>query len=246
VVLTSPLGVVPMELELASPAAHYDLPVTGHWDRDERALVQQGLRDLLAHNAYDRVLVHLDCVERDLIAEVVPGHEHTVVDDDPLGPKSLELLKVRLGEALRDAPKVGWQQRARDDMAARAVWQFGEGAGVLAEGARVEGRYPRLRLAGPEGQRASLVPERGQLSLTMNGARLLQPLGRFQVEIDDFTPHGGILAPGVQRATGDIRPEDEVLVVHAGELRAVGKAVVAGADMGRLRRGEAVKVRHHA
>lgn len=246
VVLTSPLGVVPMELELTSPAAHYDLPVTGHWDRDERALVQQALRDLLANNAYDRVLVHLDCVERDLIAEVVPDHEHTVVDDDPLSPKSLELLQQRLGEALRDAPPVRWQQRARDDMAARARWQFGEGAEVLAAQAHVEGRYPFQKVVGPEGQRAMLTEDRGLLSLTAHGGRLLMPLGRFQVEIDDFTPKGGILAPGVRRATPDIQPEDEVLVTHEGALRAVGKAVVSGEEMGRLRRGEVVKVRHHA
>lgn len=246
VVLTSPLGVVPMELEMVSPAAHYDLPVTGHWDRDERALVQDALRSLLANNAYDRVLVHLDCVERDLIAEVVPNHEHTVVDDDPLSPKSLELLQATLGDALVDAPPVRWQQRLRDEMASRARWQFGEGAEVLADKAHVEGRYPFLKLIGPEGQRAMLTPDRGQLSLTMHGARLLQALGRFQVEIDDFLPRGGILAPGVQRATLDIQPEDEVLVVHQGQLRAVGKAVVCSEDLGKLRKGEVVKVRHHA
>jgi archaeosine synthase alpha-subunit len=246
VVLTSPLGVVPMELELTSPAAHYDLPVTGHWDRDERALVQQALRDLLASNAYDRVVVHLDCVERDLLAEVVPDHEHTVVDDDPLSPKSLELLRSRLGDALQGLPKVGWQQRARDDMSSRAVWQFGAGAEALAAGAHLEGRYPFLKLIGPEGQRAMLTQDRGQLSLTLQGARVLQGLGRFQVEIDDFRPRGGILAPGVQRATPDIRPEDEVLVVHKGELRGVGRAVVSGEEMAKLRKGEVVKVRHHA
>ncbi|HEV8359849.1 MAG TPA: archaeosine synthase subunit alpha [Candidatus Thermoplasmatota archaeon] len=246
VVLTSPLGVVPMELELASPAAHYDLPVTGHWDRDERALVQQALRELLAHNAYDKIVVHLDCTERDLIAEVLPGAEHTAADDDPLSPKSLEALQQALRGALQDAPPVRWQQRARDDMAARATWQFGPGAEVLAEGGRIEGRYPHLKLLGPEGQRAMLTPERGLLSLTMHGAKLLQPLGRFQVEIDDFRPRGGILAPGVERASADIKPEDEVLVTHAGELRAVGKAVVSGEEMGQLRRGEVVKVRHHA
>lgn len=246
VVLTSPLGVVPMELELVSPAAHYDLPVTGHWDRDERALVQQALRELLERNRYDRVVVHLGCVERDLVAEGLRDHEHTVVDDDPLAPKSLELLQQRLRDALQGMPPVRWQRRLLDDMAARARWQFGEGAEALVVNARVEGRYPWLKLKGPEGQRAMLTQERGLLSLTMHGARPLLPLGRFQVGIDDFQPRGGVLAPGVRSATADIRPEDEVLVVHQGELRGVGKAVVCGEDMAGLERGEVVKVRHHA
>ncbi|MDL5502353.1 MAG: DUF5591 domain-containing protein, partial [Candidatus Methanoperedens sp.] len=39
VIITSPMGVVPRELELMYPAAHYDTPVTGHWDLEERAWV---------------------------------------------------------------------------------------------------------------------------------------------------------------------------------------------------------------
>ena len=35
-ILTSPLALVPRELEEAYPAASYDVPVTGRWDREER------------------------------------------------------------------------------------------------------------------------------------------------------------------------------------------------------------------
>ncbi|MGB9926805.1 MAG: DUF5591 domain-containing protein, partial [Methanosarcina sp.] len=38
-ILTSPLGIVPRELELTYPAAHYDTAVTGHWDEEEKAWV---------------------------------------------------------------------------------------------------------------------------------------------------------------------------------------------------------------
>ncbi|HZD43499.1 MAG TPA: DUF5591 domain-containing protein, partial [Methanomicrobiales archaeon] len=36
-IVTSPLGLVPRELEGVYPAAHYDVPVTGYWDREELA-----------------------------------------------------------------------------------------------------------------------------------------------------------------------------------------------------------------
>ena len=40
VIITSPLGIVPRELELVYPAGHYDVPVTGFWDaEEERVLV---------------------------------------------------------------------------------------------------------------------------------------------------------------------------------------------------------------
>ena len=33
--VTSPLGLVPRDLEEVWPAGHYDIPVTGDWTRDE-------------------------------------------------------------------------------------------------------------------------------------------------------------------------------------------------------------------
>ncbi len=38
IILTSPLGVVPRELESIFPASHYDIPVTGDWDHEETEL----------------------------------------------------------------------------------------------------------------------------------------------------------------------------------------------------------------
>ncbi len=35
IIITSPLGVIPRELERIFPAAHYDIPVTGQWDAQE-------------------------------------------------------------------------------------------------------------------------------------------------------------------------------------------------------------------
>ena len=35
VIVTSPLGLVPRDLEEVWPAGHYDIPVTGDWTLDE-------------------------------------------------------------------------------------------------------------------------------------------------------------------------------------------------------------------
>lgn len=43
VIVTSPLGIVPMELEMIYPAAHYDISVTGEWSLDEREMVKSNL-----------------------------------------------------------------------------------------------------------------------------------------------------------------------------------------------------------
>ena len=58
VIITSPLGTVPRELELYYPAAQYDIPVTGHWDREEVAMVQEMVKHIVSFG-YDHIICHL-------------------------------------------------------------------------------------------------------------------------------------------------------------------------------------------
>lgn len=60
VIVTSPLGVVPRELELVYPAGHYDVPVTGYWDLEEQELLTGFLTAYLEKHRYERVLCHLE------------------------------------------------------------------------------------------------------------------------------------------------------------------------------------------
>jgi len=57
--LTSPLGVVPRELELTYPAQHYDAAVTGEWSADEVAFVGDVLDRYLDRADYPRVVAHV-------------------------------------------------------------------------------------------------------------------------------------------------------------------------------------------
>ncbi|MFW5930007.1 MAG: archaeosine synthase subunit alpha, partial [Halobacteriota archaeon] len=59
VVVTSPMGVVPRDLEHVYPAANYDTPVTGRWTPTEKEYVSGLLETYLADADYDRVVVHL-------------------------------------------------------------------------------------------------------------------------------------------------------------------------------------------
>lgn len=59
-ILTSPLALVPRELEEAYPAASYDVPVTGRWDREEREWLTGCLEAYLKKNRYARVVAHLE------------------------------------------------------------------------------------------------------------------------------------------------------------------------------------------
>lgn len=58
VMVTSPLGLVPRDLEEVWPAAHYDIPVTGEWSLDEVAKTQELLNSLIKNNSYEYVIDH--------------------------------------------------------------------------------------------------------------------------------------------------------------------------------------------
>ncbi|MGQ0535527.1 MAG: archaeosine synthase subunit alpha [Methanobacteriota archaeon] len=245
VVVTSPLGVVPAELELSFPSQQYDLPVTGHWDGDEVAFIREAVAGLVAKGTYDRVFVHLNEKERAIVEPVVGPHEVTAADGDPLSPASLALLRDRAIERAAAAKRVEKGIRHWEDMRSRAIFQFGPPGRLLLEGAEVRGLYPTLKIVSRGEQLAQIVPERGLLSLTLGGARRLAAAGCHRVEIDDFTPRGTVFAVGVLDATDDFRVEDEVVLTHKGAVRGVGKALMTGAEMRDLSRGAAVAVRHH-
>lgn len=58
VMVTSPLGLVPRDLEEVWPASHYDIPVTGDWTSDELLRTQNTLLCLLQRHNYQLVINH--------------------------------------------------------------------------------------------------------------------------------------------------------------------------------------------
>jgi archaeosine synthase len=253
VMITSPLGLVPRELEETYPASQYDIPVTGHWMRDEEAVVRGQLAALLSKRDYDHVVVHAGQGTFDILRDLLPEHVRHTCLKHPTSPEDLERLAAelaRLKESVGgvDAWKAG-RDRKLEDLRALATFQFGAAvADDLTAGAEAHGRMPFVKLVRGETQLAMTTPERGVLSLTLDGARVLARHGRKRVRIGDFRPKGtsSLFAVGVEGADPDVREGDEVVVVHGDDVRAVGVARMSAESMTHLRRGVAVTLRHTA
>src|SRR5208282_6321163 len=71
--VSSPIGLVPRELEDVPPARHYDIPVTGDWEERERVAVADALRHLVAHGQYRSAVVHLDPSEYAFLRDAWPA-----------------------------------------------------------------------------------------------------------------------------------------------------------------------------
>jgi len=256
--MTSPIGVVPQELETTYPAQHYDSVVTGDWSATEIEFVSDVLERYLQRNDYPKVVAHVppegyrEIVERataDLDAEPV-----FTVDDHPTTNDSLG----NLATALEGELQYPMREREHNTVRAIADYQFGggdwpgaddpdRGAGdELFPEIQTESHYPKLRVHDGSGEQlAAMVPQYGLLSLTLAGGRrwVESDLPVRRVEIDDFVPHGSVLAPGVVDASDDIRPGNEV-VIEGPSAFGVGRAEMSGPEMVESTRGIASKVRH--
>jgi archaeosine synthase len=251
VMVTSPLGLVPRELEDLFPANQYDVPVTGHWSRDEESIIREQLAALLEAHTYDHVVAHVPASTFTFLRDLLPDHTMHTAHGTPQSKDECDRMRNALRD-IRDANKkpssrVEWNERKRQDVLGLASFQFGaEAAAALCEGAHAHGRMPYLKLSNTDGQLAMTTPDRGILSLTLLGARKLAPFGVKQVQIQDFPIRktGSLFAVGVTSATADVRPGDDVILMHGDDVRACGAAEMSGAEMTAMTRGIAVKMRH--
>jgi archaeosine synthase len=247
VVVTSPLGLVPKELDVFYPAQNYDIPVTGDWSRDEKAMLSESLKKYLAKNKYDKIIVHLGSEEkaiREIFSDMGVGPRFTCFAGNATSDKSLENLKEVLLELTQEQKPPSRAQRNMEDVMNIARFQFGELGDDLLKDAKVKGNYPHFKIVKDEIQLAILSAERGMLSLTFEGAKALTGKG-YRVEIEDFQPQSTVFAVGIISADDKFRIGDEVVVIHGNEVRGVGVAAMNPKEMVESNRGIAVKVRHH-
>jgi archaeosine synthase len=256
VTLSSLLGPVPQELELTYPAQQYSGALTGVWSDGAVATVADRLEASLRRHDYPALIAHVpDDGHREVcqrVAERLDESFRYTVDGSPTSAASLSALS----DALADYSTYAKRERQHNTLRAIADYQFspaetagaaGAGDDLFPAGALTAGgHHPQLRAHDSHGEQlATVTPEYGLLALTLAGGRRWQassvPVNR--VEIDDFVPHGSVLAPGVIDASAVIRVGDEV-VIEGPDAFAVGRARMSGPEMAAAARGIACQVRH--
>jgi archaeosine synthase len=231
-VITSPLGLVPREIERIYPAAHYDIPVTGYWDREELAFVSGILAGFLSRHPYRRVIAHLEggALEAARMAAELAGLELEVTGGDrPVSDESLACLSDALS---------GEHSVRHDTVHGILSWQFG--IDVDTRSMTVRWKHPALSVRKGREPLFSIDPGTGLLRPTFAGWSIIP--GVYRVKIDDFPVQGDILVPGVIAADPMIREGDEVLV-EGPQALATGRAAMGATEIHSSARGVAVRVR---
>ncbi|MBN1431916.1 MAG: DUF5591 domain-containing protein [Methanomicrobiaceae archaeon] len=232
IILTSPLALVPRELEGVYPAGHYDIPVTGYWDMEERKIIGAIVEEYFTKNRYGHVFVHLNGDAAEIVKNALErtGTEATFTAAE--GPTSHESLR-NLDRALSGLPR-----KSHNYIRGMLSWQFGEDTDT--SGMMIKGRFGNRKILKNKKQLFSIDNETGLYRPTFEGWETI--VDRYIVEIDDFIPQGDILAPGVVSCDPEIRPGDEVFV-RGQKAVATGRAAMGADEMVRSQRGVAVKVR---
>ncbi|TXT57753.1 MAG: hypothetical protein BAJATHORv1_10457 [Candidatus Thorarchaeota archaeon] len=254
-ILTSPIALVPRELERAYPAANYDIPVTGKWDAEELEIAANALVDHLSKfDVSVPVLVHASGGYRAIVEQVEDQIDQDIIYTNIVGSptrrSSLQSLSEKLTELKEGIPlEKGHSTELEDTLRATADFQFGTGAGslLIPEESKIKGKLYRMVVSkiGKE-QTCAFVSENGVLSLTLFGGELLKPLGRYWARFEGEKVRGGALfAVGVKSADPNIRPGDEVIVLNRDDnVVAVGRSEMSGREMCELDYGHAITFRH--
>lgn len=242
VIVTSPLGAVPRELEYVYPAQYYDVPVTGSWSEEEIKVILKSVKKIISRGNYEAIVAHVpeDYEFLSELGDVLFTSKGRITEESSL--KNLAKTLTELSNELDYIPRSKYM---KESIIGVLSFQF-RSSWKTIEFDRIVGRsLSHSRIFYKNVQVGSFDTRRGYYSLTLEGAKMLLRSGKYWVKIDDFIPKGNVFSVGILDADDDIREGDEVVVIHEDELRAVGIAKMSGRLMRESSKGSAIKVRHY-
>tara|TARA_B100001559_G_scaffold194514_1_gene162637 strand:- start:1583 stop:3457 length:1875 start_codon:yes stop_codon:yes gene_type:complete len=226
VMVTSPLGLVPRDLEEVWPAAHYDVPVTGDWTGDEKARIERMFSALVERHQYKRIINHSGM---DLHHPTVPIID-TRQGDGAGGHDALERLSMAVRDAVDEFSARGRKNERMllDTFASVARKTMNTDAWVNE--LKVRGKPPRYRLESNGKQVALWSIDRGGFSLSKSVVKALAETNALaSVHLKPGVKwKGDIFGAIVERFDADLRNGADLLVYQDGEVLGLARAHAPG------------------
>lgn len=238
VILTSPFGICPRELEKTHPIQSYDTSTTGDWSYEEIKVVGECLEEYVRGKD---VIAHVSGGYRQVCEKYLEDPIYTCKDGKTTSQESIENLK----NEVKKYPRIKGRIKTLHMLRSIARYQFNtkEADTLIPNNVKVIGRFDRRLMVDGE-QIATLHFNNGFYSLNLKGGELLKDIGVKWVKIGFELKTNTLFSPGVEDAHADIIPNDEVVILNNDEVVGVGKAVLSGEEMKRAVKGVAVKIRH--
>ncbi len=237
VIITSPFGICPRELEKTYPIQSYDTSTTGEWAYEEVKVVGECLKNYVADR---EVIAHVEGGYKQVCEEYLDNAVYTS-EGKTTSPHSINNLKMEVKKHSR----INRREKTLHMLRSIARYQFNskKADALIQDNVKIIGRFDR-RIIMDGKQIATLHFNNGLYSLNLEGGEILKDIGIKWVEIGFELKTNSLFSPGVENAHKDIIPNDEVVVLRNNEVVGVGKAVLSGNEMKRASKGIAVKIRH--
>ena len=226
VMVTSPLGLVPRDLEDVWPAGFYDIPVTGDWTQDERDRVQSMVDALIQRHNYSYIVNHSGLlleVEGIEVIETRQGESSGSrgalqrLSDAVLHCKQTIELRRRKGESIN-----------LDRF--RSISRYLYGNDAWLNDCRIRGKPPRWRIEKDGKQIALWLFDRAGFSFSKEAIPLLSELNILPtVRLRSDIKWKGDLHLGIiDSFDQNIRRGQDLLVQQDGEAVGSARALAPG------------------
>ena len=236
-IVTSPFGICPRELENTFPIQSYDTSTTGVWSEDE---IEETGRLIEKYVKGKQVVANLAGGYLQSAEAYLDDFVNVCVDERPTSPDSLYNLRMEL----KKHKKVNRREKTLHELRSIAKYQFGEdGDKFIPDNVKTKGMYHK-RIVSDGIQLALLNKDYGLYRLNLAGGEILKDLGINIVSIDFDLQTNTVFAPGINEADHSIIPNDEVVVVKDNTVVGVGKAIMTGREMEECDNGIGVKIKH--
>ena len=218
VIVTSPLGLVPRDLEEVWPAGHYDIPVTGDWTLDEMKRVTDMLDSLIERNNYRVIINHsgFDYKSSLPVIDTRKGNSAT-------NHSALEILSAAVSEQIQVKKRSGEQINIANF---RSVARFHHLNDDWLDDIQVRGRFPRWKILKDGEQIAMWAPERGSFSIAKACVPLIDStdsLKRIHLK-PEIKWKGDVNLVNLESYDKSIRAGEDLLVMQGSQCVGLARA----------------------
>ncbi|MCQ2972685.1 MAG: DUF5591 domain-containing protein [archaeon] len=236
-IITSPFGICPRELENTFPIQSYDVAVTGDWSQDE---IDASGKLLEQYVKGKKVVANVSGGYKEVCKQYLDDCTYTAVEGKPTSPDSIYNLRMEL----KNHERIKRREKTLHGLRSIAIYQFGESASdFISDDTKTKGMFHKKVISDGK-QIATLNGNTGLYRLNLPGGELLRDMNINVVEIDFNLETNSVFTPRIIKADENIIPNDEVVVVRDGDVVGVGKAILTGEEMEKCSRGIGVKIKY--
>tara|TARA_B100000614_G_C14545357_1_gene491869 strand:+ start:417 stop:2153 length:1737 start_codon:yes stop_codon:yes gene_type:complete len=218
VMVTSPLGLVPRDIETVWPAGYYDIPVTGDWAESELTRIQNMLLALISNNSY-RVVINHSGIDLKCPIPVIDTRQGYKATSD----EALELLSTAVSKNMQKKRR-GGEKMNLDNF--RSVARFHHKNDSWLDRTEIKGRFPRWKIMKSGEQIAMWAPERGGFSISKAGIPYLKQHNSLKsISIKEGIKwKGDINLANLETFDSSIRAGEDLLVMQGAECVGTARA----------------------